>query len=159
MNKGHAQHLHDIILLLPYPSHSFPLDPYFNKLIRIMSTRCMMPAEYFCSGEIDKSQVSSIFLSLSVCLSVFLSISPSLSLCLSLSLCVCVHFRLFLLLSISLFSPLSFCVFAYVCVSVSNFVSLSLSCPLITHYGTSVASLWAGSTSLHPLYLSYKKIC
>jgi hypothetical protein len=22
-----------------------------------MSTRCMMPAEYFCSGEIDKSQV------------------------------------------------------------------------------------------------------
>jgi exosome complex exonuclease DIS3/RRP44 len=31
-------------------------DPYFNKLLRIMSTRCMMPAQYFCSGEIDKSQ-------------------------------------------------------------------------------------------------------
>ncbi|CAM9113155.1 unnamed protein product [Choristocarpus tenellus] len=29
-------------------------DPYFNKLLRILSTRCMMPAQYFCSGE--KSQ-------------------------------------------------------------------------------------------------------
>jgi exosome complex exonuclease DIS3/RRP44 len=29
-------------------------DPYFNKLLRIMSTRCMMPAQYFCSGEIPK---------------------------------------------------------------------------------------------------------
>lgn len=27
-----------------------PLDPYFNTLIRIMSTRCMMAAEYFSSG-------------------------------------------------------------------------------------------------------------
>lgn len=26
-------------------------DPYFNKLLRILSTRCMMPAQYFCSGE------------------------------------------------------------------------------------------------------------
>lgn len=25
-------------------------DPYFNKLLRIMSTRCMKPAQYFCSG-------------------------------------------------------------------------------------------------------------
>jgi exosome complex exonuclease DIS3/RRP44 len=25
-------------------------DPYFNKLIRIMTTRCMMQAVYFCSG-------------------------------------------------------------------------------------------------------------
>ena len=31
-------------------------DPYFNKLLRIMSTRCMMPAQYFCSGEIPKDQ-------------------------------------------------------------------------------------------------------
>ncbi|CAM9533622.1 unnamed protein product [Discosporangium mesarthrocarpum] len=29
-------------------------DPYFNRLFRILTTRCMMPAEYFCSGE--KSQ-------------------------------------------------------------------------------------------------------
>lgn len=26
-------------------------DPYFNKLLRILSTRCMSPAQYFCSGE------------------------------------------------------------------------------------------------------------
>jgi exosome complex exonuclease DIS3/RRP44 len=26
-------------------------DPYFNKLLRILSTRCMTPAQYFCSGE------------------------------------------------------------------------------------------------------------
>ena len=31
-------------------------DPYFNKLLRIMSTRCMMPAQYFCSGEYSKGQ-------------------------------------------------------------------------------------------------------
>ncbi|CAM9327074.1 unnamed protein product [Chrysoparadoxa australica] len=31
-------------------------DPYFNKLIRIMSTRCMMPAKYFCSGELSQDQ-------------------------------------------------------------------------------------------------------
>lgn len=28
-----------------------PSDPYFNKLLRILSTRCMSPAQYFCSGE------------------------------------------------------------------------------------------------------------
>jgi exosome complex exonuclease DIS3/RRP44 len=27
-----------------------PGDEYFNKLLRILSTRCMMPAQYFCSG-------------------------------------------------------------------------------------------------------------
>ena len=26
-------------------------DPYFNKILRILSTRCMSPAQYFCSGE------------------------------------------------------------------------------------------------------------
>lgn len=26
-------------------------DPYFNKVLRILSTRCMSPAQYFCSGE------------------------------------------------------------------------------------------------------------
>jgi exosome complex exonuclease DIS3/RRP44 len=26
-------------------------DPYVNKLLRILSTRCMSPAQYFCSGE------------------------------------------------------------------------------------------------------------
>jgi exosome complex exonuclease DIS3/RRP44 len=26
-------------------------DPYFNELLRILSTRCMSPAQYFCSGE------------------------------------------------------------------------------------------------------------
>lgn len=26
-------------------------QPYFNKLLRILSTRCMSPAQYFCSGE------------------------------------------------------------------------------------------------------------
>mmetsp|Transcript_10950 Transcript_10950/g.13845 ORF Transcript_10950/g.13845 Transcript_10950/m.13845 type:complete len:1080 (+) Transcript_10950:70-3309(+) len=26
-------------------------DAYFNKLLRILSTRCMSPAQYFCSGE------------------------------------------------------------------------------------------------------------
>lgn len=27
-----------------------PKDPFFNTLVRIMATRCMMSAEYFCSG-------------------------------------------------------------------------------------------------------------
>lgn len=27
-----------------------PADPFFNTLVRIMATRCMMSAEYFCSG-------------------------------------------------------------------------------------------------------------
>jgi exosome complex exonuclease DIS3/RRP44 len=29
-------------------------DAYFNSLLRILATRCMMPAQYFCSGEIPK---------------------------------------------------------------------------------------------------------
>lgn len=33
-----------------------PDDPYFNKLLRILSTRCMMPAQYFCSGEMPRDQ-------------------------------------------------------------------------------------------------------
>jgi exosome complex exonuclease DIS3/RRP44 len=28
-----------------------PSNPYMNKLLRIMATRCMKPAQYFCSGE------------------------------------------------------------------------------------------------------------
>lgn len=32
-----------------------PTDPYFNKLLRILSTRCMSPAQYFCSGEYKPS--------------------------------------------------------------------------------------------------------
>lgn len=33
-----------------------PEDPMFNKLLRMLATRCMMPAQYFCSGEIPKDQ-------------------------------------------------------------------------------------------------------
>ena len=29
-----------------------PTDPYFNKLVRIMATRCMTQAVYFGSGEL-----------------------------------------------------------------------------------------------------------
>ena len=31
-------------------------DPYFNSLIRILSTRCMAPAQYFVSGELPEEQ-------------------------------------------------------------------------------------------------------
>lgn len=31
-------------------------DAMFNKLLRMLATRCMMPAQYFCSGEISKDQ-------------------------------------------------------------------------------------------------------
>ncbi|KAL7747161.1 exosome catalytic subunit dis3 [Sorochytrium milnesiophthora] len=31
-------------------------DPYFNKLLRIMTTRCMMQAAYFCSGTAPRDQ-------------------------------------------------------------------------------------------------------
>lgn len=33
--------------------HAVGDDPYFNKLIRIMATRCMTQAVYFCSGELS----------------------------------------------------------------------------------------------------------
>ncbi|KAI8970424.1 exosome complex exonuclease RRP44-like protein [Mycotypha africana] len=33
-----------------------PGDPYFNKLVRIMTTRCMMQAQYFCSGTETESE-------------------------------------------------------------------------------------------------------
>lgn len=33
-----------------------PSDPYINKLLRILSTRCMSPAQYFCSGEFRPSE-------------------------------------------------------------------------------------------------------
>ncbi|OEL23703.1 Exosome complex exonuclease RRP44-like protein A [Dichanthelium oligosanthes] len=31
-------------------------DPYFNKLIRILATRCMTQAVYFCSGDLNSSE-------------------------------------------------------------------------------------------------------
>jgi exosome complex exonuclease DIS3/RRP44 len=31
-------------------------DPYFNKLLRIMATRCMTQAKYFSSGEVAPTQ-------------------------------------------------------------------------------------------------------
>ncbi|KAL3525159.1 hypothetical protein ACH5RR_013531 [Cinchona calisaya] len=33
--------------------HAVGNDPYFNKLIRILATRCMSQAVYFCSGELS----------------------------------------------------------------------------------------------------------
>ncbi|KAI9018441.1 hypothetical protein DFJ74DRAFT_699635 [Hyaloraphidium curvatum] len=33
-----------------------PGDPYFNKLLRIMTTRCMMQAVYFCSGKLPENE-------------------------------------------------------------------------------------------------------
>ncbi|CAG8438807.1 8589_t:CDS:10 [Ambispora gerdemannii] len=33
---------------------AIPNEPYFNKLLRIMTTRCMMQAKYFCSGNFGK---------------------------------------------------------------------------------------------------------
>ncbi|KAG7397620.1 exosome catalytic subunit dis3 [Phytophthora boehmeriae] len=32
--------------------HGKKANPYFNKMLRIMTTRCMMPASYFSSGEV-----------------------------------------------------------------------------------------------------------
>ena len=31
-----------------------PAEPAFNTLVRIMATRCMLSAEYFCSGSVGK---------------------------------------------------------------------------------------------------------
>ncbi|KAG0246451.1 mitotic control protein dis3 [Mortierella sp. GBAus27b] len=33
-----------------------PEDPYFNKLLRILTTRCMMQAVYFCSGSLTEQE-------------------------------------------------------------------------------------------------------
>ncbi|CAO3652055.1 unnamed protein product [Cunninghamella echinulata] len=33
-----------------------PNDPYFNNLVRILTTRCMMQAQYFCSGTEPESE-------------------------------------------------------------------------------------------------------
>ncbi|KAJ3351591.1 exosome catalytic subunit dis3 [Allomyces javanicus] len=33
-----------------------PSNPYFNKLVRILTTRCMMQAVYFCSGTLPRDQ-------------------------------------------------------------------------------------------------------
>ena len=33
-----------------------PNDPYFNTLVRIKATRCMLAAEYFCSGSLSFSE-------------------------------------------------------------------------------------------------------
>jgi exosome complex exonuclease DIS3/RRP44 len=31
-----------------------PASPAFNTLVRIMATRCMLSAEYFCSGSVGR---------------------------------------------------------------------------------------------------------
>ncbi|XP_010918351.1 exosome complex exonuclease RRP44 homolog A isoform X1 [Elaeis guineensis] len=36
--------------------HAVGDDPYFNKLIRILATRCMTQAVYFCSGDLSPSE-------------------------------------------------------------------------------------------------------
>nr|AID55111.1 exosome complex exonuclease RRP44 [Cocos nucifera] len=36
--------------------HAVDDDPYFNKLIRILATRCMTQAVYFCSGDLSPSE-------------------------------------------------------------------------------------------------------
>lgn len=35
-------------------SEQDPNEPAFNTLVRIMATRCMLSAEYFCSGSVGK---------------------------------------------------------------------------------------------------------
>ena len=42
----------------PSPRSQDPSFPAFNTLVRIMATRCMLSAEYFCSGSLPASQFS-----------------------------------------------------------------------------------------------------
>lgn len=35
---------------------NIPDEPYFNTLLRIMATRCMMQAVYFCSGMLPEKE-------------------------------------------------------------------------------------------------------
>lgn len=41
-----------ILALRQWPQDS--KEPAFNTLVRIMATRCMLSAEYFCSGSVSK---------------------------------------------------------------------------------------------------------
>lgn len=34
----------------------FPENPFFNTMLRIMTTRCMMQAVYFCSGMLPEEE-------------------------------------------------------------------------------------------------------
>ncbi len=36
----------------------WPENPYFNTMLRILATRCMMQALYFCSGMVSKNEYS-----------------------------------------------------------------------------------------------------
>lgn len=38
----------------PRADNQDPSEPEFNTLVRIMATRCMLAAEYFCSGSVSK---------------------------------------------------------------------------------------------------------
>mmetsp|Transcript_14712 Transcript_14712/g.21010 ORF Transcript_14712/g.21010 Transcript_14712/m.21010 type:complete len:1218 (-) Transcript_14712:132-3785(-) len=50
--RGFAIHIEDSKRLADSLDDAIlPNDEYFNKLLRILSTRCMSPAQYFCSGE------------------------------------------------------------------------------------------------------------
>jgi len=54
--RSHEMALNSLtIFLLSLQDPSFPS---FNTLVRIMATRCMLSAEYFCSGSIPASQFS-----------------------------------------------------------------------------------------------------
>ena len=41
-------------LILTYQSLQDSTEPAFNTLVRIMATRCMLSAEYFCSGSVGR---------------------------------------------------------------------------------------------------------
>jgi exosome complex exonuclease DIS3/RRP44 len=44
----------DNFLALTLIAFQDPDQPSFNILVRIMATRCMLSAEYFCSGSVSK---------------------------------------------------------------------------------------------------------